>query len=211
MPGGAWDTLATTDQTLPDWGRRLRSGTTGNDSFYLSFERSLGQEDAYPNSTLGRYFNGGRWGWIAVGIPTPVASLPTSGSASYSGIVRGAADVMVDDGWGGLEPTDVTGSVTLTFDFGHSSLAGSMSASLANFGTVGVLGSLGTVNFANTVYSAGHYSGTFATSVAGVNSFSGTLTGPGAQELIGAWAMPFHYSVDGQDHQAAGAWVAKKP
>jgi hypothetical protein len=35
------------------------------------------------------------------------------------------------------------------------------------------------------------------------------MTGPHAEELIGAWALPFHYHGDNQDHQAIGAWVAK--
>jgi hypothetical protein len=45
----------------------------------------------------------------------------------------------------------------------------------------------------------------------GPNFFLGQFTGPNAQETIGAWALPFIYSDDGQVHQAMGAWIAKKP
>ena len=88
------------------------------------------------------------------------------------------------------------------FDFSEA-LTGSMSPTL--FGN-----SLGTFSFIDTVYAAGKYSGRFNTNVAGVNMFSGTLTGSSGQELIGAWALPFHYSVDNIDHQAAGAWIGKR-
>lgn len=205
LPGRNWDTLITNDQSLPDWGRRLvpSSAPNGPSSIFLNRERSLNEPDAFPSSTLGQYYDGTRAGWIALGIPTPSNSLPTSGSATFDGLVRGWADVFVDDGWGGVTPAEIGGTVTLSFNFGQSSLTGSMSPSLGNV-------SLGTFSFTNTVYSAGSYSGSFDTSVAGVNSFTGTLTGTSAQELIGAWALPFHYSVDDTDHQAAGAWIAKR-
>jgi hypothetical protein len=204
LPGQSWDTLITNDQTLPDWGRRLvPSNSPNGPSVLLNYERSLNQADPYPASTIGQYFNGLTQGWIALGIPTPAGSLPITGGATYNGIIRGSADVLVDDGWGGVFPADITGSVMLSFNFAQSTLNGSMSPSLQ--GT-----SLGTFSFTNGVYSAGHYSGSFSTSVTGVNSFSGLLTGSAAQELIGSWALPFHYSVDNKDHQAAGAWIAKQ-
>ena len=203
LPGRGWDTLITNDQTLPDWGRRMTLSGSSSGSFRLNYERSLNQPDSYPASTIGHYFDGDKQGWIAIGIATPAASLPTDGSATFNGLIRGSADVLADDGWGGVVPADITGTLTLVFNFGQSSLIGSMSPLLG--GT-----SLGTFEFADTVYSAGQYSGRFSTTVGGVNSFSGTLTGPAAQESIGAWALPFHYSVDGKDHQAAGAWIAKR-
>lgn len=206
LPGREWDTLVTIDQTLPDWARTLTfANRPGSGGVRLSYERSLNQSDPFPASTIGIYFDGiaNNQGWVAVGIPTPAASLPTVGNATYSGLIRGSADVLVDDGWGGAAPADVTGTVTLAFNFGQSSLTGSMSPQL---GTT----SLGTFTFTDTVYSAGQYSGRFATSVEGANSFSGILTGGSGQELIGSWALPFRYSTDGKDHQAAGAWVARR-
>lgn len=205
LPGRDWDTLITNDQSLPDWARRFvpSSAPNGPSSLFLNGERSLNEPDAYPSSTFGRYYDGARAGWIALGIPTPINALPTSGSATFDGLVRGSSDVLVDDGWGGVLPAEIGGTVTLSFNFGQSSLTGSMSPSLGNV-------NLGTFGFTTTVYSAGSYSGNFDTSVAGVNSFSGTLVGGSAQELIGSWALPFHYSVDDTDHQAAGAWIAKR-
>jgi hypothetical protein len=101
----------------------------------------------------------------------------------------------------------VGGSVTLSFDFSKGSLSGSIQPVLSNM--VGQTESLGTFTFKNTVYSGGAYSGHFDTTVSGTNGFYGQMTGPHGEELIGAWALPFHYQGDNQDHQAIGAWVAK--
>ena len=102
----------------------------------------------------------------------------------------------------------MNGTVSLNFDFAQATLAGSMTLSLAG----ATPSSLGTFNFKDTVFSVGSptYSGKFDTSVAGDNFFLGRFTGPNAQETIGAWSLPFHFSGDGQDHQAFGAWIAKR-
>jgi hypothetical protein len=61
------------------------------------------------------------------------------------------------------------------------------------------------------------YSGRFDTPVVGQNFFLGRFTGPGAEETIGSWALPFLFDKggefvkpDGQVHQAFGAWMARK-
>ena len=122
-------------------------------------------------------------------------------------MIEGSADIYVMSG--GFEswpmPLSVSGTVRLSFDFSGGTLGGSMSPVLSSGE------SLGTVNFTNGVYSAGAYSGQFDSGASGDNGFYGQLTGPNGQELIGGWALPFHYSGDGQDHQAFGAWVAKRP
>ena len=133
------------------------------------------------------------------------------GNATYSGIVAGTADVMEFDYLYGVGvPASASGTVLLNFDFGAGTLGGSMSLSISHFsGSVPV----GTYNFTDTVYSIGSmtYSGRFQTAVGGINYFLGRFTGPSGDETIGAWALPFHFSGDGQNHQAMGAWIAKKP
>jgi hypothetical protein len=98
----------------------------------------------------------------------------------------------------------VAGTVSLTFNFGAGSLGGSMDMSVNG-------ANAGAFAFKNTVFSVGSttYSGSFDTTAAGQNFFLGRFTGPNAEETIGAWALPFNYSVDGQPHQAIGAWIAK--
>jgi hypothetical protein len=138
-------------------------------------------------------------------VQTPEAGLPTSGSATFDGIIRGSADYLVDDGWGGVRPSDVVGTVTLSFDFQKSALSGSMEAFLCCNNDI----SLGIYQFRDTVYSAGKYSGRFDTGLPGLNGFYGQLTGPKAQETVGGWAVPF--MIDGDLHEAMGAWVAGRP
>jgi hypothetical protein len=209
LPGGTWDKLERDSVALPAWAARLTpTSDPYSGSLLLSYERSLDSPDPYPSSTIGNFFLSGAQGWLALGIPTPDAGLPVSGSATYNGILMGSSDVLIDDGWGGFAPSDVTGNVTLSFDFTQSSLSGSMTASLHDWSGGTLDANLGTFTFNNTVYSAGTYSGTFDTAVPGVNSFAGRLTGPTGQELIGSWALPFSYS--DTNHQAVGAWIAKK-
>ena len=208
MPGGDWSGVYTTSITLPDWARLLESDSGGWVAMRLNFDRSLDADDAQPASSYGRYWAPETEGWLAVGIPTPAASLPLTGSANFDGEVRGSADIMfVDGAWGGLVPADVTGSVTLSFDFSRSTLSGAMGPVIHVMDGPMALPEL---TFTQTVYANGAYSGRFATDLAGINSFNGFLTGPTGSELIGAWAFPFHYSGDGMDHQAAGVWVAKR-
>jgi len=202
LPSGSWEKLSTTDATLPEWARRATSDST---AVQLGLDRKLDTADPFPYSTMVEYWAGTTFGWLALGVPTADAELPTSGSATFDGIIRGSADYWVDDGWGGLKPSDVEGTVTLAFDFAKGSLTGSMQPFL----WAGAAGkqSLGTFDFRDAVYSAGHYSGSFVTDVPGVNGFNGQLTGPNGQELIGGWALPFVF--DSANHQAFGAWVAK--
>ena len=108
-------------------------------------------------------------------------------------------------GWDGETAAAwVDGSVLLNFNFGNGSLAGESHPYLAADKRY----DLGTLAFANTVYGIGSqtFSGKFATTLSGPNSFSGLLTGPAAQELIGSFTFP---RIAG-DHQitAAGAWVS---
>lgn len=148
-------------------------------------------------------------GVVAFGVPTPAGGVPVSGTASYTGLVSGLSDAKTFD------PVSSTwlllpagGTVGLNFDFASGSLSGQMALSI-NGGMNPI--SVGNFNFAQTIFSPGstNYSGKFDTSLAGFNFFNGSFTGPHAEETIGNWAVPF--TLDGQNHQAIGAWIAKKP
>ena len=212
IPGASWDRLVHY--------KGLANPTSENTYFqplsvaqnhgFLTISKSRGQ--GYSYSELGSWGTLNLsaeppFGYVAFGTATPAGGVPITGSASYSGIAAGTADIMqADNLYGGYAPTALNGSVNLNFDFGAGKLSGSMSLS----GFDGYL-NLGPFNFVNTVYSAGStsYSGKFDSAVSGTNFFLGRFTGPNAQETIGAWAVPFHYAGDGQDHQAIGAWIAK--
>ena len=124
--------------------------------------------------------------------------------------------MLADNLYGGYFPLPTDGSVSLNLDFGKGTLAGAMTLYLPD-GMNPTL--LGTFNFKETIYSVGstNYAGKFDTAAAGQNFFLGRFTGPTANETIGAWAIPFVFSRDGdtfradqQTHQAFGAWIAKR-
>ena len=158
-----------------------------------------------------------RFGYTAIGLPTAPQSVPVTGSATFNGVVSGSTDIMVPDNlYGGYSALPIGGDVTLNFDFGAGTLGGSIHLFL-NGGMNPE--ELGTFAFRDTVYSAGSttYSGSFNTTVSGQNFFLGRFTGPGAEETIGAWAIPFRFErdnfnvpADGQVHQAFGAWIARR-
>lgn len=200
--GGGWNTLWTKVEGSDQAALGDITAVIGFD-LYPEATRS-----SYPYSALAWYAGPGQqFGTLAVGVPTPEAAVPTSGSARYDGIISGETDIFEEDLTNGPFPypdaLGVTGTVTLSFDFSGGTLSGSMEPKIGSE-------SLGVFTFKNGVYSAGAYSGQFNTSVNGLNGFYGQLTGPNGQELIGGWALPFHYSGDGQDHEAMGAWVAKQ-
>jgi hypothetical protein len=211
MPGGVWEKLTFAKGVVPQdpaTFNLFQPESAPQNGAYLSTE--VARTQGYRYSELAAWFDGGtRVGDVAFGFATPAGQVPVTGSATYSGIVRGRSDVASFDAFDGYYLTPVTGSVELNFDFAKGTLDGSMALSLSSFS--GQSQSLGTFQFTNTVYSAGStaYSGKFDTSVSGQNYFFGQFTGPNAQETIGAWAVPFLY--DGADHQAIGAWIAKKP
>jgi len=135
--------------------------------------------------------------------------VPLSGTASYQGVVSGLTDAKTFDSPSNswlLLPAG--GTVGLNFDFASGSLSGQMALSVS--GGMNPI-SVGNFTFAQTVFSRGStsYSGKFDTSLPGFNFFNGSFTGPHAEETIGDWAVPF--TLDGQNHQAIGAWIAKKP
>jgi hypothetical protein len=144
----------------------------------------------------------------AVGIATPTGAVPVTGTATYAAYALGRTSESSSSGRQIFERL-VLGTMTLNFDFAHGSLSGSLSSLLDPEWNQY---DLGTLNFRDTVYSAGSttFSGRFDTNIAGVNSFSGLFTGPNAQEVIGNWAFPYLSPADGRVYQADGAFVGAK-
>ena len=213
--GGDWETLYSPNPENAV-GNRTQAWTDSGVSLNIEAQGTLINSDTewtrpYTYSTLVTGFISGFGTTLALGIPTPASGLPTTGAATFNGVVIGSADYLVNDGWGDMVLTTVGGTVTLNFDFGTSKLSGSMEPWMYTDFYAPSTADLGVFTFKDTVYSVGAYSGQFNTSASGLNGFNGQLTGPNGQELIGGWALPFHYSGDGQDHQAFGACVAKRP
>lgn len=148
--------------------------------------------------------------YTAFGIATPAGGVPVTGSASYSGEIIGATSYRVEDYLiGGTVATWITGSISLAFNFQDGTLSGSMHPFLTEWGDPI---DLGVVNFRDTVYSTGAtaFSGKFDTAAVGTNGFNGVFAGPGAQEVMGRWNLPFVLPSNGQTYDAWGAFIGKR-
>ena len=133
------------------------------------------------------------FGSLAFGVPTPEGAVPLTGSATYQGVVSGWTDAKFSDSSGHFPLYSAEGTVALDFNFGTGTLGGRMVLSLPAGGMNPI--EVGSYAFRQTIFSAGRttYSGSFDTSLTGLNFFNGRFTGPAAQETIGHWAVPFTF------------------
>ena len=176
----------------------------------------------YPPDYRYRYSNLAAWavpaaggqaalaGTTAFGIATPAGAVPTSGSASFEGLIEGLSTETGPWGWDKeTVPAWVSGSVLLTFNFGSGSLTGELRPYLVADKRYDI----GTIAFAKTVFGIGSqtFTGSFDTNVTGANSFSGRFTGPNAEELIGKWVFPYLSPINGAPQSGSGAMIAKRP
>jgi hypothetical protein len=148
----------------------------------------------------------GSIGFVAFGSPTPAATTPTSGSASFQGQVFGIVDITYFDGlYGGTYFTPVSGTVTLAVDFATRAIEGTLEIDDPRGTTSSI-----SVPLTATTFLPGDdtFSGLFETSQSGFNEFRVKLMGPEASELIGSWAVPI--LIDGNPHQLMGAWIAAR-
>lgn len=221
-PGRDWDVLADDPLSSPGPGFPNQSfvfaSASGPNMSYFATRVSYGYADPaiqYHYSNLAAWGlrtagpGNGTWtrGYTAFGMATPPGGVPVTGSGNYEGRIEGQSTIDVQ--WDDVTfPATVGGSVALRFDFGRGTLEGEIKPHIHG----DTLIELGTIAFTDTAYSTGSrtFSGRFATSASGSNSFSGLFTGPDAQELIGRWTLPFAYPADGSVQSASGAWIAKR-
>ncbi|MXO63839.1 transferrin-binding protein-like solute binding protein [Qipengyuania oceanensis] len=149
----------------------------------------------------------GTAGIFAYGQATDPARIPTSGTATFDGVVVGSSGNAYAGG--GLYLDYVTGTAQFRFDFGAGTLAGEMNPSVCPWECY----SLGTYQFVQTVLGVGSnsFSGSFAIDGVEVPSwFEGNFNGPDASELMARWKAPFTYPSTTEGGQMAGIIVAKK-
>lgn len=215
-PGADWQALRPSSHYHSEPEHYFAYGPAATESFFqVAATAKDPQPTKYLYSSLAAWGEGAGAYWdaanyTAFGVPTSAAAMPITGMASYQGVIAGSTDIMEFDGLVGAQvAATIDGSVALNFNFGAGTLSGSMHPFLTTFSG---RTDLGTLTFANTVYSAGSttFSGRFNTTVMGANAFDGRFTGPAAEELIGRWRFPFVYSVNGATHNASGAWIAKQ-
>lgn len=143
---------------------------------------------------------------VVLGIETADAAVPTSGSATFTGFVRGT--VTIADGTN-LRTANLLGDATITANFANGTLAGAapsiMATPLGNLPFTPGSG-LGTPQVWNGLTFAGSFTtgvngftGTTTTSSAPGNSYSlasvasgflgGRFYGPGAEEIAAVWNL----------------------
>jgi hypothetical protein len=139
-------------------------------------------------------------GPIVAGYGTPVASVPTSGSATYTGTGTVNGTYAVPAGANAIEMGTLTGDVSLTVNFAGNTANGNftnMKAQAAGSGTVTPWNDValgGTLTRGTSAQMSGPTSTTTNASPAGFSaaargSFLGALYGPTAQEAAGAWIL----------------------
>lgn len=142
----------------------------------------------------------GQWGNFVYGVPTLAGDMPITGSADYSGVIRGLTS----------DQYDVFGGISLSFNFGAGTLSGAMTPDIAPvWDTI----SLGTYTFRDTVYSTGSTAFSGAFDVAGSNapsSFQGEFTGPSGVELMGSWEAPYLNPISGDWGSMSGVFIGGK-
>ena len=185
--------------TLPD-GRMIEvvidsevlDGPEENDSRTLSYMR-FGDWAIYsPDGTMTAAAP------LYSGYETPVANVPTTGTASYAADVEGSVSFL-SGGVRGLG--DVEGSASISADFGNNSIAGTFSgmeywADLPNGDFAS--GEWNDASFAATLSGNGFAGSTAVTSTPGgvatlggnaAGTVSGTFFGPNVDEIGGIWTL----------------------
>lgn len=152
---------------------RLYKPTGSNSEIALTYSSFFNLSYATRNSD-------GSWAyrnvWTPFGVATPNASMPTSGSANYAGILHGTAS----DGLIGSELADLGGTVNLAVNFGTAAVTGTVNPIITY--RSGTTYDLGTSNlFEGRYFNPGVNQPGFAGSPNISARFGGTLSNPVGQ------------------------------
>jgi len=167
----------------------------------------------YSNLAAWTFMQGGK-PWLgpaatAFGIATPGATVPRTGTGTYSGFLEGYVSETYFDGLAAAQlPGFVTGTLNLSFDFSAGSMGGIMDAKLG----LSQPYTLGTIQFVNATWGVGYpqFSGALTGQSISNGQFDGLFTGPAAQELIGGFNFNYLSPVNGSEQSAEGAFIAKR-
>jgi len=151
-------------------------------------------------------------GVFAFGRVTPVSQMPTTGSATYSAVIRGQS--LYPQGTTNQTPYAITGTASLNFDFASSTFTGSMNP-VATDNASSISYNIAPVTFASdpnyVTLGAPTFVGRFSNSFTNLaNSLVGQFTGPSAQEFYAEWQHAMVDPVNGGNLAIAGVMVGKK-
>lgn len=156
---------------------------TGNLSWTTyGFWQSYGFNDS-ATTTIAAFVTGYR---------TPTASVPTTGTATYSGSVGGRVMFANDDSRHNVGIHWLTGSASMQANFGSGAITGSltnMSTGAGPWNSVSLLGAISGGNFTGTTAATSAPVNEAALSGSATGTFAGMFFGPGAQELGAVWTL----------------------
>jgi len=159
---------------------------------------------------VSQYGGSYRMGYIAYGQATPNTLMPTTGTASYSGVAHGSAAIHDANNQVGIY--DVGGTATLAANFGTGAISGQLALNAASISDKPDL-SLGTTSFSGRIgdvvagnQTVGGFSATANGALRG--DVHGMFFGPNANEVGGNFDFTA-YSVPGMGYGTInGAFVA---
>jgi hypothetical protein len=131
---------------------------------------------------------------FVTGFATPVASVPTAGSATYNGAAQGVAWLPAAGNQFGVFSASLAGDATLQANFASGAVTGSLTKMTANGAPWNSVSLAGTIALGQNYFSG---TSTVTSTPAGAASLggsaSGTLAGlffgPNAQELGAVWTL----------------------
>jgi len=135
-----------------------------------------------------------RIGHYVTGFATPVASVPTTGSATYKGNVAGNVWRPEAGPQFGIEGVYLSGDATVQANFGTGALTGSLTNMYANgvpWNSVSLAGTIsgGQNSFSGTSAVISTAAGGYLLTSSATGTFSGLFFGPNAQELGAVWTL----------------------
>lgn len=129
---------------------------------------------------------------FVTGYRTPVGSMPTVGTATYTGAAQGRLMAARDYGYLGVGIDSLSGDATLLADFGSGTLSGSLTNMVGPGGAwnnVSLVGAITSGDFTGTA-AVTSSPGTFGSmSGSATGTFAGSFFGPSAQELGAVWTL----------------------
>lgn len=132
------------------------------------------------------------YGAFVTGYKTPAGSVPTTGTATYTGSAQGRVFYPDAGGQNGVGLTYVSGNASLQANFGSGSITGSLTNMTNGSGpwnSVSLLGAISGGNFTGTTAATSAPGTLGSLRISATGTFAGLFFGPVAQELGAVWTL----------------------
>ena len=136
------------------------------------------------------------FGYFVFGYQTPLAGLPSSGTATYSGTGNVSGLVVSPGQTGGAVLAGLRGDASLSANFTSGAVTGALTNMIATgqgaqsvWNTVSISGALSGSNFSGTTAATSAPGTTYALTGAATGNVTGALYGPTANEAAAVWTL----------------------